>query len=88
MKSKDQNPKLDSSPKVIDISYLDHIEIMDVKDINKYREFKSSRITNPLEPVYTGQDEDGFLIYYKSKQSHSIWKHPRKQKQTITSSNY
>lgn len=54
MKSKDQNPKLDSSPKVIDICYLDHIEIMDVKDINKYREFKSSRITNPLEPVYTG----------------------------------
>jgi len=30
----------------------DHMEIMDVKDINEYRVFKSSRITNPLEPEY------------------------------------
>ncbi len=31
----------------------DHIEILDVKDINNYREFKSTRVTNPLEPTYT-----------------------------------
>ena len=32
--------------------FLDHIEILDVKDINNYREFKSNRVSNPLEPTY------------------------------------
>ncbi|CAD8051844.1 unnamed protein product [Paramecium sonneborni] len=37
----------------------DHMEIMDVKDINEYRVFKSSRITNPLEPEYQLKDVEG-----------------------------
>lgn len=35
----------------------DHMEIMDVKDINEYRVFKSSRVTNPLEPEYDIKDQ-------------------------------
>ena len=32
---------------------------MDVRDINNYREFKSGRVTNPLDPVYVLKDETG-----------------------------
>lgn len=37
----------------------DHMEIMDVKDINEYRVFKSSRTTNPLDPEYELKDVEG-----------------------------
>ena len=40
------------------------MEIMDVKDINEYRVFKSSRITNPLEPQYDLKDDEGKAIKY------------------------
>ena len=62
MKSRDPNQNRDLFQEVLllvsNLS-LDHIEILDVKDINNYREFKSNRITNPLEPTYVVQNEDG-----------------------------
>ena len=37
----------------------DHLDAMNVEDINKYREFKTNRITNPLDPVYKVVNEEG-----------------------------
>jgi len=37
----------------------DQINILDVRDINEYLQFKTSRITNPLNPIYVVPDEDG-----------------------------
>lgn len=37
----------------------DQIDILNVKDINEYRIFKTTRITNPLNPEYTHIGENG-----------------------------
>lgn len=47
-----------SKPKKLFIP-KDQINIMDVKDINEYLQFKTSRVTNPLNPVYIVPDEEG-----------------------------
>lgn len=39
------------------------MEIMDVRDINEYRVFKSSRITNPLQPEYQIKDDEGLDLF-------------------------
>lgn len=47
-----------SKPKKLFIP-KDQINILDVRDINEYLQFKTSRITNPLNPVYVATDENG-----------------------------
>ena len=37
----------------------DHIDILDVKDINEYRVFRTKRRVDPLDPEYIVQNEDG-----------------------------
>jgi len=35
-----------------------------VKDINEFMKFESRRMTNPLEPVYRGENEKGDKIKF------------------------
>ncbi|KAL4464775.1 hypothetical protein ABPG74_011336 [Tetrahymena malaccensis] len=42
----------------------DHIDILDVKDINEFLQFKTTRHTNPLNPTYIGQNDQGEKIQY------------------------
>ena len=37
---------------------------LNIKDINEYLQFKSTRLTNPLAPLYKIQDNTGKVINY------------------------
>lgn len=42
----------------------DHIDILNVKDINEFLQFKTTRHTNPLSPTYITQNQDGKKIEF------------------------
>ena len=41
----------------------DQINILDVRDINEYLQFKSQRVTNPLNPIYVVHDENKYSLF-------------------------
>lgn len=55
----------------------DFIDIMNVKDINDYLQFKTKRSTNPLNPKYTVHDENNMKIEIgEIEKSMPLTKHP------------